>query len=349
MKQRENENAAPRCAAVKSETEIICKVRKRRTAAIVAGMLLLAAAVTAGYHTAPEELRLPVLLSSGEVIMQPCYVAVEGECVAIVKNRETAEAVVEQVEEQYTNQATTESEIEEKTTIEKMDLKNGDSKPEILTANEASRRIVKDEAITVKTKEVVEVDETVAYKIIEKKTDELNLGETRLEQQGEAGIRHVTKEVIKENGQVVDERVISQSVVKESIPEIMLYGTTGLAAPLDELRLTSGFGYRWGRQHEGVDLGMAEGSQIYAAKGGVVTCAAYTGSYGNLVKIDHGDGMETYYAHCSRLDVAAGQQVEAGQQIAAVGSTGNSTGPHLHFEVRVNGVSQDPAQWLAGL
>jgi len=313
---------------------------------VLACTLILMGAVLIGYHTAPKDTRLPVLLASGEVILQPCSVTVEGECVALVKNEDVAEEVVDRVKEEYKNALTTSVEIEEETSIENLKLENGAEKPEILTAREASEQIVNEQSITVKTTEVVEEEQSVEYKVIEEKTDQLKLGEVRVKQQGRKGLTRVKKKVIKENGVVVSEDILETETVKDCVPEIVVSGTAGLAWPLDEMRLTSGFGARWGRQHSGLDLGMPMGSPIYAAKSGVVTCASYNGSYGNLVKVDHGDGMETYYAHCSRLDVETGQQVAAGQQIAAVGSTGNSTGPHLHFEVRIGGVAQDPAPWL---
>ena len=194
---------------------------------------------------------------------------------------------------------------------------------------------------------MVEVEQIVAYKTIEKESDSLNLGVVEVEQQGQAGRTCVTKKVVKENGVVVSEDILEEKTLKESVPEIVISGTAGLMCPVSGFTLTSGFGARWGRQHSGVDLALPTGSPVYAAKGGTVTWSGYKDSYGNLVIIDHGDGMETYYAHCSRLDVAAGQEVGAGRQIAAVGSTGNSTGPHLHFEVRIGGVARDPAQWLS--
>lgn len=328
MKKSENENGSPRPATV---FLLAC---------------ILAGSVVTGYFTAPEDTRIPVLLASGEVILQPCYVAVEGECVALVKNEDVAEEVVDRVKDEYKNASTTSVEIEEVTTIENMELENGAEKPEILTAREASEQIVDKQSLTVKTTEVIEEEKSVEYKIIEKKTDQMNLGEVRVKQRGQAGLTRVTKKIVKENGIVVSEDVLEQETVKASVPEIVISGTAGLICPLDDFRLTSEFGERWGRQHSGLDMAQPTGSPVYAAKDGVVTCAAYSGSYGNLVKIDHGDGMETYYAHCSRLDVVEGQQIEAGQQIAAVGSTGNSTGPHLHFEVRIGGVAQNPAQWL---
>ena len=328
-------------------TERVTGMGKFKMLAVTAaGALLLAGSVTAGYYTAPEDTRTPVVLAGGEIIKEPCYVAVEGECVAVVEDKAAAKEVVDRVKDEYKNASTKTVEIEEETSIENMELENGAEKPEIMTAAQASEEIVEKEALTVKTTEVIEIEETVEYKTIEKESAELQLGEVLVQQEGEQGKELVKKEVTKENGEIVDEKIISQKIVKQSVPEITVYGNSGLADPLDNIRLTSSFGERWGRQHSGLDLGMEEGAAIYAVKSGTVTCASFCDSYGNLVKIDHGDGMETYYAHCSRLDVVVGQQVETGQQIAAVGSTGNSTGPHLHFEVRIDGIAEDPAEWL---
>jgi murein DD-endopeptidase MepM/ murein hydrolase activator NlpD len=118
-------------------------------------------------------------------------------------------------------------------------------------------------------------------------------------------------------------------------------------------RVTSGFGVRanpLGAGHEthaGVDLGAPAGATIRAVKDGTVRFAGERGGYGNCVIVDHGDGTETRYAHCASLGVAPGTAVHAGQAIATVGSTGRSTGPHLHFEVRRNGAPIDPTALLA--
>src|SRR5574344_359537 len=100
--------------------------------------------------------------------------------------------------------------------------------------------------------------------------------------------------------------------------------------------------------HTGIDLGGAIGTAIYAYKTGTVTFAGWGTGYGLHVKIDHGNGMSTLYGHCSELFVSVGQQVTEGQMIAKIGMTGYTTGPHLHFEVRINGVPINPYPYIAG-
>lgn len=110
--------------------------------------------------------------------------------------------------------------------------------------------------------------------------------------------------------------------------------------------LTSRFGARWGSTHTGVDIGTSTGTTIKAANGGTVIFSGWKGSLGKLVVISHGNGIQTYYGHCSSLLVSAGETVSAGQTIAKVGSTGRSTGPHLHFEIRVNGSAINPQSYI---
>src|SRR5690606_37539073 len=111
-------------------------------------------------------------------------------------------------------------------------------------------------------------------------------------------------------------------------------------------QITSVYEPRWGTFHWGVDMAAPYGTPIYAAHAGTVTLARYSGGYGNCVRIDHGGGVETVYGHASKILVSEGQRVKAGDMIALVGSTGYSTGNHLHFEVNVNGSHEDPMSYL---
>ena len=110
--------------------------------------------------------------------------------------------------------------------------------------------------------------------------------------------------------------------------------------------ITSRFGRRSRGIHTGLDIANSSGTPIKAAASGTVIYSGYKGSYGKMIVIDHGNGIQTYYAHCVRLYVSSGTYVNQGDVIAGVGSTGNSTGPHLHFEVRVNGVARNPQNYV---
>ncbi len=113
--------------------------------------------------------------------------------------------------------------------------------------------------------------------------------------------------------------------------------------------ITSRFGERSSRRasaHTGLDIATKTGTPIKAVAEGTVTFAGTSGSYGKLIKISHGNGVETWYAHCSKLYVKTGEQVSVGETIAAVGSTGNSTGPHLHLEIRINGTAVNPQKYI---
>ena len=145
----------------------------------------------------------------------------------------------------------------------------------------------------------------------------------------------------------------------EDVPTAWLAAATTFSASTSQLAppvrgtVTSGFGIRVhpitgeSRVHEGVDVAAAYGTPVVAAGAGTVTYAGAMGGYGQVVTVDHGSQMQTRYAHLASINVTSGERVVAGEQIGAVGSTGLSTGPHLHFEVRVGGVAQDPARFLA--
>ncbi|MDP4109807.1 MAG: M23 family metallopeptidase, partial [Bacillota bacterium] len=143
-------------------------------------------------------------------------------------------------------------------------------------------------------------------------------------------------------------------VVRQPVNEIVQIGTKALPAkhptgvfryPLRGL-VTSNYGYRHGEFHTGVDFAAPIGPKIAAADGGRVVFAGRKGNYGKCIIISHGNGIETLYGHCSALLVTSGQEVGKGEIIARVGSTGRSTGPHCHFEVRISGNHVSPWKFL---
>jgi murein DD-endopeptidase MepM/ murein hydrolase activator NlpD len=136
------------------------------------------------------------------------------------------------------------------------------------------------------------------------------------------------------------DRQAPYSAVEVGKPDVWL-----LPVPT-KFEITTLFAMRWGSMHYGVDMAAPTGTKYYAAHAGTVTVADWSGGYGKCIKIDHGNGIETVYGHSSQIRVKVGQHVDAGQLIGLIGTTGDSTGPHLHFEVNVNGVHLDPMKYL---
>jgi len=141
----------------------------------------------------------------------------------------------------------------------------------------------------------------------------------------------------------IEAKLLQQSVLKDMLPN---------SSPVSVAFNSSSYGWRIdpfnGEKafHEGLDFPAAVGTRINAAAGGIVSFAGPSADYGKLIKIDHGSGLETRYAHSSKLFVTVGQRVEKGQEIAEIGNTGRSTGPHLHYEIRFNGNALDPRRYL---
>lgn len=161
----------------------------------------------------------------------------------------------------------------------------------------------------------------------------------------------ILKDIVDRNKPVVTPKV-TYNTNRNNVTKAATIGATQIAAtgagvwPTVNRRVNCAYmGYSG---HTGIDLGGAVGTAIYAYRSGTVTFSGWGTGYGLHVKIDHGDGMSTYYAHCSELLVSAGQQVSEGQMIAKIGLTGYTTGPHLHFEVRFNGVPTNPYPYIAG-
>ena len=193
-------------------------------------------------------------------------------------------------------------------------------------------------------------------------TDSANLykGDYKITSPGEYGAADVVANVTYVNGEETERTVLSSVTLKEPVTEQRLQGTkarptwlpTGTFRWPVSGRVTSRFGGRrspggiGSTNHKGIDIAAPRGTPVYAADGGTVTYAGWMSGYGYLVRISHGNGYETYYGHNSSLTVSVGQHVYKGQQIARVGSTGNSTGNHCHFEVRYNGVAKNPLNYL---
>ncbi|HHX73568.1 MAG TPA: M23 family metallopeptidase [Firmicutes bacterium] len=216
--------------------------------------------------------------------------------------------------------------------------------------------LIPDPLVGVAVTEEIVVTERIPYQTEYQNSNSLYKGQSKVVQAGEYGEKEVTYRVTRKNGREEGRVALSEQVVKEPRTKIVARGTkpvpagTGTGQFLWPVagrgRVTSRYGYRGRSFHRGIDIGTPTGSAILAADSGTVVQAGWYGSYGICITINHGNGFLTRYAHNSQALVSVGQKVQRGQQIARSGSTGNSTGPHLHFEIIKNGSTVNPLNYL---
>ncbi len=281
---------------------------------------------------------------------KPVYVImVDGQEVIAFETREEAETVLERVLDSYEIDSVSypESEFKEAVAVELVH-----DNVEMTTDLQYAEKLLRNAYLTVVTEGFLSQTDTVPYEVEYQESDDLYVGQEKVVEEGREGTVITVTEVRFENGVEVSRHVETEAVIEEPRDQLILTGTkdypviTSLMNPVKGT-LSSRFGIRWNRQHNGVDIAAPGGTPIYAAEEGVVTYSQYNfGGYGYMVKISHGNGVETRYAHCSRLLVEAGDTVEQGEPIALVGTTGRSTGNHLHFEIRINGQAIDPLPYL---
>lgn len=182
-------------------------------------------------------------------------------------------------------------------------------------------------------------------------SNDLSPNSSKVIQNGENGEKIVEEEVLFIGGKSSSTKVVKESVTKKPKNTVIAVGKEDnsdkyvMAVPSSG-SISSGFGARWGKVHEGIDIAAASGTDIHAAMDGKVIFAGWEDGYGNIMKLQHNNDLVTIYGHCSKLLVSVGDSVKKGQVIGKVGSTGRSTGPHLHFEVRIKGKAVDPYKYI---
>lgn len=231
-------------------------------------------------------------------------------------------------------------------------------KDEVLEID-AAKEIINN--LKVKTVRTVVTDSSVAYKTTKVKTDTKYIGYYKVTTQGKNGVNRKTEQVEYVNGVETARTLISQEVVSNPVNEVITVGTAkaviranekanvtsdGFICPIKKGKYTISSYYGDGRNHKGLDLAADKGVAIFAVSAGKVTYAGFDSDYGYNIIIDHGNGIKTRYAHANAMCVSKGQSVAQGDMIATVGSTGRSTGNHLHFEIIVNGKRVNPAPYL---
>jgi len=207
------------------------------------------------------------------------------------------------------------------------------------------------------------VKENIPYQTIEKKDSSLYQGQQKVKVAGKAGAKEVKYLTTTKNGSQVMQEVVESKVLEEPVNQVVLkgtktrsYGGTTMVAsrgsgsgvlswPISG-RINSAYGPRGSGYHTGIDIDGRTGDPVFAAASGRVIFAGWSGGYGRMIAIDHGNGLVTRYAHLSNIKVSSGQSVSKGSVIGSVGTTGNTTGSHLHFEVLVNGSFRNPLNYL---
>ncbi|GAA0334761.1 hypothetical protein GCM10008967_26960 [Bacillus carboniphilus] len=197
-------------------------------------------------------------------------------------------------------------------------------------------------------------EEEIPYetKIVE--DDTMYKGEQVVKQNGQTGLKAVTYLIRDVNGTKDSQEVLESDVISEPVEEIIVKGTKVIPSrgtgdfiwPAGGGYISSKMGYRWGKMHKGIDIARPYDRTIKASDNGVVVEAGWDGGYGNKVVINHNNGYKTVYAHLSSISVSVGQTVPKGSKIGVMGSTGNSTGVHLHFEIYQNGKLKNPLDYI---
>ena len=223
---------------------------------------------------------------------------------------------------------------------------------ELLSAEDIVTRLEQGDVLAVMNIVDLTEQQTIAHEVEEIADDSMYVGDSVTETEGSDGVVVMINEQVYRNAELLSSAVISSETTVEPVTEVVRVGTKprnaledGLSYPVRGT-LSSGFGPRWGRTHRGIDLAVSMDTPVSAAAAGTVITAEYKESYGNLVQIDHGYGIVTSYAHLDIIGVSVGQYVERGEVVAYSGNTGNTTGPHLHFEVVNNGEYLNPLNYL---
>ncbi len=191
---------------------------------------------------------------------------------------------------------------------------------------------------------------------IYKDNDSWYTTKSKVIQEAVTGRRRVLADVTYQNGTRTGSTIVRQETIKEAVPEIIERGTQSPPTfiwPVSSGYVSSGFGARSrpkagaSTYHQGVDIAVSIGTTVRASSGGTVITAGWVSGYGNAVYIRHADGVVTRYGHLSKILVSVGETVTQGERIALSGNTGNSTGPHLHFEMRINGTAVNPLNYIS--
>ena len=295
-----------------------------------------------------DELKSDLIEASGELDTL-AVISVNGEQAGVCRTAEDAQALLDRVKAQYTTAADENTDFLQTVRVDEVVAETD------LVSDLSTLYAQLSPQLDVTSTRAVTYTESIPYDTITRENDELDQTYCATIQEGSEGEAVVTAEIQTVDGQEHGRTIVERTVLSNATDEIIEVGTRNVGigtgefmVPLSSYTFTSGFKWRWGKLHSGVDLAVDEGTPVYAADNGKVIVAEDSGNgYGNYIILDHQNGYKTLYGHNSELLVSVGDIVAKGDKIALSGNTGNSTGPHLHFEIHVGDEKVDPQQYVA--
>lgn len=299
------------------------------------------------------------LLDSAENLVKASVVMVDGKIIGFTATADEMDVIVQDL-------------LDSKKTEYKAAVAVLDDKVEIVSAYFSADLLAAQEnltqnqkplnAVPVKTGRSVTVQEDIPYKTVVNKSDQYMVGTQIVVQKGAAGKKSVTYNIYNVNGQETSREKVDEQVITKAVDKIVTVGTDTIPKGSVSNSVKNAYGFIWpvdnsvnnyvsayfgdGRGHKGIDIAAKSGTRIFSAKAGTVEFAGYDGAYGLSIIVNVGGNMKLRYAHCSVIYVRAGDTVSLGENIARVGTTGQVTGPHLHFEVLIGDSQVNPAKYI---
>lgn len=220
---------------------------------------------------------------------------------------------------------------------------------EIKTVDEAFNEIIAGNEINIYTTQLQQYSEEYYLDTEYIQMDSWYNSQKEVIQEAQSGVHDVTANVTYMNGVESVREIVSDNVISQPVAKVVKIGTKEAPTFIKPIRggsFSSAFGSRWGRRHEGIDWSCSIGTSVFASSGGTISYAGWQNGYGNVIIINHGDGLRTKYAHLNSISVSSGDKVSQGDVIGKSGNTGRSTGPHLHFEILLDGEPVNPMNYL---
>ena len=293
-------------------------------------------------------LRTALTEQSGELDTL-AVISIDGTRAGVCHNAEEAQTLLDRVKRLYTTQADSSADFVQQVHVDSVVAESrlaGEPQTVFETLSDH---------LDVRARRSVTYTETIPFGTVTRENDAEYQDYRETVRQGQTGEAVVTAEIQTLDGEENERTIVARTVLRSASDEIVEVGTKNIGIgtgsfvrPVSGYTFTSAFKWRWGRLHSGVDLAVPEGTPVRASDNGKVILAENSGDgYGNYIILDHGNGFKTLYGHNSALCVSVGDIVSQGDLIAYSGNTGNSTGPHLHFEIHLDDEKVDPERFLS--